>query len=197
MNSVMREIVQYWSYDSDVDRDWQRDPRFEGVVARPHLDPPDTVAEVLAAIRSGAKALLVMCTSRQNRYGLAGRITAAMADEGRVLVVYPDNYGVVARKMIDGLVPDTDVGHWKDNRKVTLCTFSRLGDADIATIRTVAILAGPGPRSEDKLRIWRDALDRLATRLSDKVSIEFALSHSCPMIANPDQVIDAGRMERR
>jgi hypothetical protein len=118
-----------------------------------------------------------------------------MLSEGRVLVVYPDNYGVVARKMLDSLVLDADVGRWKDDRKVTLSSFSRLRDTDIGTIKTVAILAGPAPRNEIEKRSWSDASDRLATGLSDKVRIEFALLHSCRIIAKPDQVVDAGGME--
>lgn len=193
MNSVMREILEYWYRDYEVDTNWRRDPIFEGPVAEPPLDPPDTVADVLAAIQAGAKTLLVMCTSRQNRYHLAGRISAAMLGEGRVLVGFHDTYGVVARRMLDNLVPDAEIGrHWEDERKVTLSPFSHLKVIDVATIKTVAILAGPPPRNETEQRNWSDTADQLATRLSDKVRIEFALSHSCHTIANPDQAIDAG-----
>jgi hypothetical protein len=60
-----------------------------------------------------------MCTSHRNRYDLAGRITAAMANDGHVLVAFPDTYRLVARKMLDRLVPDEDVGHLNDGRTVT------------------------------------------------------------------------------
>jgi hypothetical protein len=196
MNSVMREVLEYWYRDYEVASDWQRDPIFEGPVAEPPLDPLDTVAEVLAAIQAGAKTLLVMCTSRQNRYHLAGRISGAMLSKGRVLVSSHDTYGVIARRMLDSLVPDADIGrYWEDKRKVVLSPFSHLRDTDVAAIETVAILAGPAPRNETQQRSWSDTADRLATELSDKVRIEFALSHSCRMIANPDQTVDAGRIK--
>jgi hypothetical protein len=76
MNSVMHGILEYWSRDHEVSSGWQRDPTFEGPVEEPPLDPPDTVSEVVAAVGSGAQPILIMCTSRRNRYDLAGRITA-------------------------------------------------------------------------------------------------------------------------
>jgi hypothetical protein len=88
MNSVLHRILEYWSRDYEVSMDWQRDPTFEGQVAEAPRDPPDTVAEVLAAVGSGAWPILVMCTSHRNRYDLAGRITAAKANDGRFLVAY-------------------------------------------------------------------------------------------------------------
>jgi len=193
MNSVMHEVLEYWSSDHEVaGGKWLRNPIFEGLVAEPHLDPADTVAETLAAIQSGAKTLAIICTSRQNRYDLAGRITAAMIGEGRVLVACPDTYAVVARKMLNGLIPDADVG---DGRKVSVSIFSRLGEADVTTAKCAVILAGPGPRNEFGQKAWNDASDRLATAMSDKVRIEFALPHSLRIIENPDQVVDAGRIE--
>ena len=193
MNSVMRKIVEYWFRDYEVAWDWQRDSTFEGSIAERWLDPPDTAAEVLAAIQSGAKALVVMCTSRQTRYELAGKLSAAMSGEGRVLVVYPDSYSVVTRKMLDSFLSDADVGHWKEGRKVTLSSFSRLKETDLATIKAVAILAGPSPRNEIEKKNWSDASGRLTTGLSERISIEFALSHSCRMIMNPDGFVHAGR----
>lgn len=116
-------ILKYWSRHYEVSSDWQRDPTFEGPVAETQLDPPDTVAEVLAAGGTGVKSILVTCTSRDNRYDLAGRITAALANDGSVLVACPFTYAVVAGKMLKGLVPDEDVGHWNDVRNLTVLLF--------------------------------------------------------------------------
>jgi hypothetical protein len=197
MNSVMHEVLEYWTRDYEVASDWQRGPTFEGLITWPSLDPQDTVAEVLAAIQAGAKTLLVMCTSRQNRYHLAGQVSAAMLGEGRVLVGFHTTYAVVARSMLDSLVPIADIGRpWEGERKVTLSSFSNLTDIDVATIKTVVILAGPAPRNETEQKSWNDTADRLAIKLSDKVRIEFALPHSHRMITNPDQTIDAGRIRQ-
>jgi hypothetical protein len=193
MNSVMHRILEYWSRDYEVSMDWRRDPTFEGQVAEAPLDPPDTVAEVLAAVGSGARSILVMCTSHRNRYDLAGGITAAMANDGHVLVAYPDTYGVVARKMLDGLVSDEDVGHLNDGRTVTLADFSRLKDVRLAMFDSVVVLAGPRPRNEAMQKVWSDVATRFTTEAGDKVQIELALAHSCCMIANPNLVIDAGQ----
>jgi hypothetical protein len=193
VKSEMREILEYWSRDYEVSRDWQRDPTFEGPVAAAPLDPPDTVAEVLAAVASGARAILVMCTSRWNRYDLAGRITAAMARDGRVLVAYQENYSTVARMMLDGLVPDADVGHRRDDRTVMLAEFSHLNGVQLPPVGSIVILAGPRPRDDATQKAWSDVATRLATEADDKTRIEFALAHSSRMIANPDVVVDAGR----
>jgi hypothetical protein len=205
MNSVMHRILEYWSRDFEVIMDWQRDPTFEGPVAEAPLDPTDTVAEVLAAVGSGARLILVLCTSSRNRYDLAGRITAAMANDGRVLVAYPDTYGIVAPKMLDGLVPDEDVGYLNDGRTVALANFSRLNEVRLAMFDSVLVLAGPRPfkpivtltpiglaRKEASQKVWSDVATRFATEACDKVQIELALANSSCMIANPDLVIDAG-----
>jgi hypothetical protein len=118
MNSVLHRILEYWSRDYEVSMDWQRDPTFEGQVAEAPLDPPDTVAEVLAGVGSGAWPILVMCTSHRNRYDLAGRITAAMANDGASSSPIT-RIRAVARWMLDGLVPDEHVGHLKDGRTIT------------------------------------------------------------------------------
>jgi hypothetical protein len=208
MNSVMHRILEYWSRDYEVSMDWQRDRTLEGDVAEEPLDPPDTVAEVLAAVGSGARKILVMCTSHRNRYDLAGRITATMANDGRVLVAHPDNYGVVASKMLDRLVPDKDVGYLKDGRTVTLAGFERLKDAHLAVFDSIVLLAGPRPlpvpstispvgaaKTEARQKVWNDVAARFAEEACDKVRIEFALAHSSCMTANPDLVIDAAQAE--
>jgi hypothetical protein len=193
MNSVMRRIIEYWSRDYEVSSDWQRDPAFEGPVGETRLDPPDTVAKVLTAVRTGVKSILVMCTSRKNRYDLAGRIAAALANDGSVLVACPFTYGVVAGKMLKGLVPDEDVGHWNDLRNLTVALFPQLKDVRPAAFDSVVVLQGPRPRNEAEQNVWNDVANRLATEAGDKVQIEFALTHSCCMIANPNLVVDAGR----
>jgi hypothetical protein len=206
MNSVMHRVLEYWLRDDEVSMDWQRDPTFEGPVAEAPFDLPDTVAEVLAGVGSGARSILVMCTSHKNRYDLAGRITAEMANDGRVLVAYGDRFPVVARKMLDGLVPDEHVGPLKDGRTITLAEFSHLNEQDVrlAMFDSIVVLAGPRPfsrstltsrglaRNEARQKVWSDVATRFATEACEKVQIELALAHSSCMIANPDLVIDAG-----
>jgi hypothetical protein len=148
---------------------------------------------VLAAVKAGARPILVMCTSHRNRYDLAGRITAALAKNGGLLVAYHQSYLLVARKMLDGLVPDEDVGHLKDVRKVTLVEFSRLKDVRLTMFDSIVVLAGPRPKNEAAQNVWNEVATRFATEASDKVQIEFALAHSCCMIANPGLVIDASQ----
>ncbi|WP_155942400.1 hypothetical protein [Rhodomicrobium vannielii] len=205
MTSVMHRILQYWSRDYEVGTDWQRDPKLEGEVLEPPLDQPDTVARALAAVGSGKRSILVMCTSHRNRYDLAGRITAAMANDGRVLVAFHESYPVVAWKMLEGLVPAASMGHWKDGRTVTLAEFARVKDIQLATIDSIIILAGPRPvsistltpvglaRKEARQKVWSDVATQFATEACNKVQIEFALAHSICMIANPDLVIDGAQ----
>lgn len=193
MGSVMHRILEYWFLDHEVSMGWQRDPTFEGPVAEAPLDSPDTVAEVLAAVGAGAMTIGVRCTSRRSRYDLAGRITARMASDGQVLLTYPENYSVVARKMLHGLVPDTEVGSWKDGRAVTLSDFSCLKEGRFAMIERVVILAAPRPLNGAAQEVWDDAAARLATEARGKVRVELALAHSCCTIANPDIIIDGGR----
>jgi hypothetical protein len=116
-----------------------------------------------------------------------------MAGDGRVLVAYPEGYGVVARKMLDGLVADADVGHWKDGRTVRLAEFSRLEDVRLTMFDSIVVLAGPRPRNEAMQKVCSDVATRFATEAGDKVQIELALAHSRCMIANPSLVVDAGR----
>ena len=205
MNSVMHKIVEYWSRDLEVNLDWQRDPTYEGPVAA-MVDPPDTLAECFEAVGAGAIAILIMCTSQQNRYDLAGRIAAKMATAGRVLITYPENYLVVAHKMLDGLVPSPHVGRAKDGLNVTLADFSRVKDVHLSMIKTIIVLAAPRPRTIAVLteygearraaeqKLWSDAANWLSTGAGDKVKIELALVHSRCMVAKPDVVIDAGRI---
>ena len=72
MGSVMHEVLQYWFRNDEIDREWRRDPTLEGSVSEEWLDPPDTVAEVMIAVGAGATKVLVVCTSRQNRFVLRG-----------------------------------------------------------------------------------------------------------------------------
>lgn len=175
MNSVMHGILEYWSRDYEVSRGWQRDPTFEGPVEEPPLDPPDTVSEVVAAVGSGAQPILIMCTSQRNRYDLAGRITAVMANEGRVLVACHEGYLYVARKMLAGLVAAADVGHWNEGRTVTLAEFSRIEDVHLTVFDSIVVLAGPRPRNEAMQKVFSDVATRFATEADDKIQIELAL----------------------
>lgn len=193
-NSVMRTILEYWYRDYEVSSDWRRNPTFEGPVAEVRLDPPDTIAEVLAAARVGAQSILVMCTSRRNRYDLAGRVVAAMANNGRVLVAYPHEYLVVARKMLDGLVPDAEIGYPQDGRTVTLVEFARLEELHLAAANGIVVLAGPPPKNKAAQEVWNYAATRFKNA-GENVQIEFALAHSCPMSTSPNVVIDAGRID--
>jgi hypothetical protein len=193
MNSVMHSILEYWLRDYEVSRGWQRDPTFEGPVEEPPLDPADTISEVVSAVRSGTRPILVMCTSQRNRYGLAGRITAAMANDGRVLVAYHERYPVVARRMLDGLVAEADVGRWNEGRTVTLAEFSRLEALHLAAFDSIVVLPGPRPRNEAEQKACSDVAARFVTEAGDKVQIELALTHSYCMTANPGVVVDAGR----
>jgi hypothetical protein len=193
MNSEMHGILEYWSRDYEVSRGWQRNPAFEGPVEEPPLDPPDTVSEVVAAVGSGTQPILIMCTSQRNRYDLAGRITAVMANQGRVLVAYHTRYLVVARRMLDGLVADADVGHWNEGRTVTLAEFSRLEDVGLTMFDSIVVLARPRPGNEAMQKVCSDVATRFATEAADKVQVEFGLAHSYCMIANPSLVVDAGR----
>jgi hypothetical protein len=193
MNSEMHRILEYWFRDYELSSGWQRDPAFEGPVEEPPLDPPDIVAEAVAAVGSGAQPIRVMCTSHRSRYDLAGRITAAMANDGRVLIAYEARYMVVARKMLDGLVAAADVGHWNEGRTVTVAEFSRIENVRLAAFDGIVVLAGPPPRNEAMQKVWSDVATRFATEAGDKVRIEFALAHSRCMIASPGLVVDAGR----
>jgi hypothetical protein len=197
MSSEMHRILEYWSRNIEVSRDWQRNPTFEGEVGEGLLDPPVKIAEVLAAISSGARSVLVMCTSRRNRSDLAGRITAAKANDGSILVAYPENYLGVARGVLLGLVPDKDIGRLKDGRTVTLAEFSQLKDVPLAIFESIVILAGPRPRNEAMQNAWSDLATRFATEAGDKLQIELALAHSCCMIANPNLVVGAGQSVER
>ena len=50
MNSVMHAILEYWCKNYEISFEWVRDPAFEGPVAEGRLEPPDTLAAVLAAL---------------------------------------------------------------------------------------------------------------------------------------------------
>ncbi len=192
MNSVMHEILEYWTRDHEAPGGWQRNTLFEGPIGKPQLDLVDSVAQTLAAVRSGARALIVQCTTRQYRYNIAGRITAALANDRHVLVLCPDTYSLVARKMLDGLVPDADIGA---DGKVHVSLFSRLGDIDVTRFGGVVILAGPAARNKTEQKTWEDTSRQIESLLSDKTKIEFALPHSRCMIESPEHVLDADELE--
>ena len=203
MSSVMHAVLEYWSRDYEVSYDWVRDPAYEGPVAEGRLEPPDTVVAVLAAVgrpagdgssdRTGTgTSVRVVCTSRRNRYDIAGRIGAALAADGRVLVTFPSNYVVVARKMLDGLVPDHDVGHSKDGRRITLASFDHLLKVDLAAFDGWVVLAGPLTTNERSDAERAAAEAALAATPFGGARVELLLPHSRPVLGEPYVVIDAG-----
>ena len=207
MNSIMHGILEYWSRDHEVSFDWLRDPTFEGRIEET-FDPPDAVPEIVRVASADATAILVMCTSRRNRYDLAARTAAAMVATGRVLIAVPREYSVVARSMFEGLLPGSDIG-WFDGNKIVLADFSRLKEVRLSMVERILILSGPKRRAIDRSKLnpqgivrseaaeklWSDAVGWLSTASKDKTTIEFALAHSHQMIAAPDFLIDAGGVD--
>jgi hypothetical protein len=193
-NSVMHGILEYWLRDYEVSLDWQRDPTLEGTVGE-RLDPPDTFAEVVDAAREAPRSIVVTCTSRRNRYDLAGRIAAAMAADGRVLIACAFSEVGMARHMLDGLLPKAEIGNWKEVSTVTMVEFSNFKDVLLDTIDSIMVLAAPSTRNDAALQVWNDVAARLAWEVSDKIIIEFVLAHSAQMLAKPDFVFSAARSD--
>lgn len=193
-NSVMHRILEYWLRDREVNWDWQRDPTFEGPVGE-SVDPPDTVAEVLDAAGEAPRSIVVTCTSHRNRYDLAGRIAAAMAADGRVLIACPFSEIGMARHMLDGLLPKADLGNWKEGSTVTVVEFLNFKDVRLDTIDSIIVLPAPSTSNEVALKVWKDVAARLAWEVSDKIIIEFVLAHSTQMLAKPDFVISSARSD--
>ena len=192
MNSVMHRVLEYWFRDHEISTSWQRESAFEGLVSDTPRNPPDTAAEVLAAIGKGARTIRVQCTSHANRYDLAGRVTAAQARNGRVLATYPRNYLVVARKMLDNSISEADVGCLKNDRAITLADFSDLTEGQLAKIDWVVVLTPPRLARENAQKLLNDLTAHLAGEAGSKVQIEFALSHSHCVVTNPDLVVPGG-----
>ena len=192
MKSVMHKIIEYWIRDYERSSDWQREAAFEGPVSKVPLDPPDTTAEVFAAIGEGVRRIRVQCTSHRNRYDITGRVAATQARNGRVLVAYPRNYVVVARGMLKDLVPEIDVGIWKDDRTITMADFSDFASEQLASIDQIIVLAPPFSRRESTKELQNDAAAHLATKAGSKVIVEFALAHSHCVVTNPELVISGG-----
>ena len=134
----------------------------------------------------------VACTSRRNRYDLAGRIVAALAADGRVLVTYPFSYMAVAPAMLKEIVPDQDVGHWKDGRRVTLAAFDRLVDVDLAAFDARVVLAGPRKRNGRSETDQAGGVEAVlaATPFAGR-SVELLLPHSRPVLRGDHVVVDA------
>lgn len=208
MTSDLRSVLEYWSRESEIGFGWYRDPTLEGPVTEGWLDPPDTLGEVRVALAAGATEVLVICTSRQNRYDLAGRTAAmlvadlATAGAGRLDIVYPESYLVVARKMLGGHVSDADVGSFKDGRRVALLDLEQARGAAIEPHDAFLILSGPALRAypdglPPKIAAREETRAVTARRLAEEFSgcrrVEFTLAHSRPMLEHPDTVIDARR----
>ena len=203
MNSVMHAIIEFWRKDYEVSHDWVRDLAYEGPVPEGRLEPPDTLAAVLAALGRGAgdgppdlagagMAVRVACTSRRNRYDLAGRIVAALAVDGRVLLTFPIGYVAVARGMLEGLVPDDDVGRPDDRRRVTLAAFDSLAEVDLTAFDARVVLAGPRKSNERADAEQYGAEAALAAAPCHGASVELLLPHSRPILRGDHVVIDAG-----
>ena len=141
---------------------------------------------------AGVTAIRVACTSERNRYDLAGRITAALAVEGRVLLVHPDRWAV-SDAMFEGLVARTEIGPWDGGQRVILAGYSRVARVDPSALARVVILAAPlGLRGADAAA-WGEAAERVVAGPAGRVRIECALAQSRCMIEDPAVIIDAGR----
>ena len=85
---------------------------------------------------AGATKVLVVCTSRQNRFVLAGRIATAISAKGRVVVTYPDDWAYkLAGNLLKDHVPDADIGSLEDNRQFVLLNFNRINNAGLTRRR--------------------------------------------------------------
>ena len=133
----------------------------------------------------------VACTGRRNRFDLAGRITAALAVDGRVLVIFPERYGVVARKMFEGFVPDEAIGRWQDRRPVTLADFDLFATVRLSAYDGLVVLAGPNPMNTRATAARDSAEARLATQPFAGVMVELLVPGSRPLWPQPDLVLDA------
>lgn len=195
MSSVMRHIAEYWYRDYEIGLDWIRDPRLEGPVVEPALVAPDTLRAISDVIAAGAGAVRVQCSSRQNRYDLAGRLVACLAEADRVLVAFPLGHVVMARKMLDGLVPEADIARKDDGiAKVTLAPFERLGAVALDGIASVVILSGATKPHPNAIKQCDDFVAWLQTSAPDKLRAEFVLEHSDRLLADPEVEIDVVAM---
>ena len=201
MNSVMHRVLEYWSFDTELGFEWKRDPAYEGPVPGP-CDPADAVSEVLAAVDAGHTTIGVRCTSGANRYDLAGRVTAALAGTGRVLVVSPMEIAVVVGRMLDGLVPSDAIGHLKQSAPITLASFGRLAELLLGTIGTIIVLTGTAPRlthgrsmTEDRERSWRETRWWLEDAAIGRLLIECRLAGRRTAIETPGIVVDGWRLK--
>ena len=102
-----------------------------------------------------------------NRYDHAGRVAGALARRGRVLVTHHESYGVIARRMLDSLVSEADIGRSNDGRVVTLANFSQINAVQLAAFDSTSIYAGPCPRSEAQQSAWDLLASRLAAEAGD------------------------------
>lgn len=208
MTSDMRSVLEYWARNREVDFGWRRDPMQEGPVPEGWIDPPDTVSDVNAALAAGATKVLVICTSTQNRYDLAGRVAAVLvgdlvaAGAGRLNVVHPLGYVMVANGMLKGHVAETDVGSVRDGRRIVLVELAQARTAEFTPDDAFVILSGPAlrdypdglpPKIAEREEVWAAMAGRLDDELAGHRRVEFALAHSRPMLAYPDAIIDAGR----
>ncbi len=203
MNSVMHRVLEYWLHDLEIHSGWQRDPAFEGPVTQVY-EPADTVSDVLAAVELGEAAIRVVCTSNPNRYDLAGRIAAAMAVKGPVLVACPRHLSFIARKMLDGLVPDNAVGNVKQACSVTIAPFEHLPKVSPGAMGTIIILSAAPPSErvvqsmkEADEELWHQTASWLESGAAGRVLIEFALAGRRRVIESPGVVIDGWQTKAR
>lgn len=200
MNSVTHRVLEYWSRDSELRLDWQRDPVYQGPVVETY-EPADTVSEVLAAINAGHTALRVDCTSNPNRYDLAGRVTAAIAGNGRILVVCPRQISAVARGMLKGLVPMEAIGNVQQPASITLVEFELLLKVSPGTFDTIVVLTGVPPWDtymqrvkDEQERLWEQTKSWLEAAATDRVLIEFSLAGRRRVMESLVVVIDGWQM---
>jgi hypothetical protein len=200
MNSVMRCVLEYWSRDSELRTEWQRDPAYEGPVTETY-EPADTVSEVLAAINAGHTTLRVDCTSSPNRYDLAGRVTAAIAGNGRILVACPMQIIAVASGMLKGLVPGEAIGNVQQPASITLVPLERLSKVLPSTFDTIVVLTGVPPWDtymqrvkDEQERLWGQTKSWMEAAATGRVLIEFRLAGRRRVIESPGVVIDGWQM---
>lgn len=197
MGSVTQRVVEYWSSDTELHTDWQRDPAYEGPAGEA-CEPIDVVLEVLTAVNSGQTTICIQCTSKTNRYDVAGRVTAGLAQKESILVTSPSQISGVAIGMLRGLVAEEGIGHARRPGSVTVVPFEQLSEILPAMFGTIIVLTGVPPwetyvqaRKDQHEKVWAETKAWLNAALTTtKTLIEFRLAGRCRLLENPTTIID-------